>query len=43
MAVFRVHERGQRDSMLYNITLLIILVGGVEWCKVVYTLAYPAK
>merc|ERR1712055_1139529 len=31
---FRVHERGgAKDDIMYNITLLIILVGLVEWCR----------
>merc|ERR1712212_533379 len=40
----RVHERGgAKDDIMYNITLLIILVGLVEWCRVVYALAFPSQ
>merc|ERR1712183_769029 len=39
----RVHERGgAKDDIMYNITLLVILVGLVEWCRVVYALAFPS-
>merc|ERR1711942_560288 len=40
----RVHERGgAKDDIMYNLTLLIILVGAVEWVRVVYALAFPNK
>merc|ERR1711872_376725 len=40
----RVHERGgAKDDIMYNLTLLIIIIGGVEWCRVVYKLAFPSK
>merc|ERR1711887_432832 len=40
----RVHERGgAKDDIMYNITLLVILVGLVEWCRVVYALAFPSQ
>merc|ERR1719369_1210963 len=39
----RVHQRGPRDEMLYNLTLLVVLAGLVEWARVVYTLAFPQK
>merc|ERR1711982_99958 len=40
----RVHERGgAKDDIMYNLTLLIILVGAVEWVRVVYALAFPTK
>eukprot|EP00092_Neocalanus_flemingeri_P013733 GFUD01014811.1.p2 GENE.GFUD01014811.1~~GFUD01014811.1.p2 ORF type:complete len:108 (-),score=23.06 GFUD01014811.1:367-690(-) len=38
----RVHERGgTKDKLLYNFTLLVLLVGFVEWCRVWWTMAYP--
>merc|ERR1711915_196624 len=38
----RVHQKGgARDTMLYNLTALIVLIGLAEWCRVVWTLAYP--
>ncbi|XP_023326942.1 uncharacterized protein LOC111700302 [Eurytemora carolleeae] len=38
----RVHEKGgATDKILYNISGLIVLIGFVEWCRVVWTLAYP--
>merc|ERR1712212_544964 len=40
----RVHQRGgTKDEMLYNLTLLVVLVGLAEWARVVYTLAFPQK
>jgi len=40
----RVHQRGgASDSILHSITLLLILVGLVEWTRVVYTLAFPPE
>merc|ERR1711982_141271 len=40
----RVRERGgAKDDIMYNLTLLIILVGAVEWVRVVYALAFPTK
>jgi len=37
----RVHERGKTDSFFNNITLLVFVVGSVEWCRVVFKMAYP--
>merc|ERR1712154_261539 len=38
----RVHQRGGMvDSLLYNLTLIIILIGALEYCRVVYSLAFP--
>merc|ERR1712203_501075 len=38
----RVHERGGMvDSLLYNVTLLIILIGAVEYFRVLYYLVFP--
>eukprot|EP00090_Calanus_glacialis_P026747 TRINITY_DN4204_c0_g1_i1.p1 TRINITY_DN4204_c0_g1~~TRINITY_DN4204_c0_g1_i1.p1 ORF type:complete len:104 (-),score=17.43 TRINITY_DN4204_c0_g1_i1:106-417(-) len=40
----RVHQRGgTMDSVLYNVTFLIILVGAAEWLRVAYTLSFPSK
>ena len=40
----RVHERGgMADGILYNTSLVMIVVGGVMWLKTVYTLAFPQK
>jgi len=40
----RVHERGgARDSILYNFTLLCLIVGGGLWVNNVYTMAFPKK
>eukprot|EP00091_Calanus_sinicus_P013125 TRINITY_DN2922_c0_g1_i3.p1 TRINITY_DN2922_c0_g1~~TRINITY_DN2922_c0_g1_i3.p1 ORF type:complete len:118 (-),score=11.29 TRINITY_DN2922_c0_g1_i3:155-508(-) len=37
----RVHQRGgTMDKVLYNATLLLILVGAVEWVRVAYTLSF---
>jgi len=37
----RVHERGKTDAFFSNFTLLVVVLGGVEWCRVVYKMAYP--
>lgn len=37
----RVHERGNTDAFFSNFTLLIVALGGVEWCRVVFNMAYP--
>ena len=40
----RVHERGgARDAVLYNFTLLCLIVGGGLWVNNVYTMAFPKK
>ena len=40
----RVHQRGGTfDSVIYNTTLALIVVGGAMWIKTVYTMAYPQK
>lgn len=40
----RVHERGGRsDYMWHTITLAVVIVGFMEWCRVIYVLAYPKK
>ena len=38
----RVHERGgMKDSALYNFTVLLIFLGAVEYCRVLYRLVFP--
>ena len=37
----RVHERGKTDAFFSSFTLLIVALGGVEWCRVVFKMAYP--
>jgi len=37
----RVHERGKTDALFSNLTLAVFFVGGIEWCRVVFALAYP--
>merc|ERR1712168_827375 len=38
----RVHEKGgQRDRILYHLSTILVLIGLYEWCRVVWTLAYP--
>jgi len=37
----RVHERGKTDAFFNTFTLLVVAVGGVEWCRVVFKMAYP--
>ena len=38
----RVHQRGGMvDSLLYNVTLLVILIGAVEYLRVLYSLVFP--
>ena len=37
----RVHERGKTDAFFSNFTLLVVALGGVEWCRVVFQMAYP--
>eukprot|EP00088_Acartia_fossae_P030140 TRINITY_DN3110_c0_g1_i1.p1 TRINITY_DN3110_c0_g1~~TRINITY_DN3110_c0_g1_i1.p1 ORF type:complete len:103 (-),score=25.17 TRINITY_DN3110_c0_g1_i1:327-635(-) len=37
----RVHEKFKSDRLLYNFTTLLVIVGFYEWCRVVWTLAYP--
>ena len=39
----RIHERGARDGMVFNLTQLLLVVGGVLWVKTVYQMAYPQK
>ena len=38
---YRVHERGKTDALFSNLTLAVFFVGGIEWCRVVFALAYP--
>jgi len=38
----RVHERGGTDSMFHTLTLVVLIAGGVEWCRVWWKLAYPS-
>merc|ERR1712019_251473 len=38
----RVHQRGGMvDSLLYNFTLLVILIGALEYLRVLYSLVFP--
>ena len=37
----RVHERGKTDAFFNTFTLLVVAVGGIEWCRVVFKMAYP--
>merc|ERR1712133_152067 len=37
----RVHQRGKGDSLLYNLTLLVVIIGGIEFPRVVYLLSFP--
>ena len=37
----RVHERGKTDAFFSNFTLLVVVLGGIEWCRVLYKMAYP--
>merc|ERR1712002_35931 len=38
----RVHEKmGSSDKILQTFTLGLVLIGFFEWCRVVWTLAYP--
>ena len=37
----RVHERGKTDAILYNITLVVIVLGTVEFCRTWWVMAYP--
>merc|ERR1712198_248712 len=37
----RVHQRGKGDSLLYNLTLLVVIIGGIEYLRVVYMLSFP--
>ena len=37
----RVHERGKTDAILYNITLGVIVLGTVEFCRTWWVMAYP--
>merc|ERR1711962_263329 len=38
----RVHEKGgQSDKILYHLTTVLVLIGLYEWCRVVWTMAYP--
>ena len=37
----RVHERGKTDAILYNITLVVIVFGTVEFCRTWWVMAYP--
>ena len=40
----RVHERGgMTDKVLYNLTVFILLIGAVEYFRVVYQLAFPSS
>merc|ERR1712117_86577 len=40
----RVHQKGGfTDELLYKISLGLVLIGAVEWCRVTYTLAFPEK
>ena len=40
----RIHQRGgMKDGIIYNMTLLLIDVGGVVWANTVYTMAFPKK
>jgi len=38
----RVHERGGGDYALHTLTCIVLAVGAVEWCRVWWSLAYPA-
>jgi len=37
----RVHEKLGPDRLLYNLTGLLVLIGFIEWCRVVWSLSYP--
>merc|ERR1712106_478761 len=40
----RVLQRGgTMDSIGYNFTMLVLVIGGVEWVRVVSSLAFPKK
>merc|ERR1712168_784601 len=37
----RVHEKLASGRVLYNLTGLLVLIGFIEWARVVFTLAFP--
>ena len=37
----RVHERGKTDAMMHNLTLVVVALGAVEFCRVWWVCAYP--
>ena len=38
---FRVHQRGGMiDGMLYNLTLLVVFIGFIEYLRMLYALVY---
>ena len=37
----RVHERGKTDAMMHNVTLVVLTLGAVEFCRVWWKCAYP--
>jgi len=40
----RVHERGgAMDKVLYNLTTVMVVVGGIMWARQVYAMAFPPK
>nr|ALS05218.1 hypothetical protein [Tortanus dextrilobatus] len=40
----RIHERGgMGDKLLYQLSSVLVVVGGVLWVKTVYQMAFPPK
>nr|ALS05102.1 putative cytochrome c oxidase subunit VIIA [Centropages tenuiremis] len=40
----RVHERGgAMDKVLYNLSSVLVVVGGVLWASTIYKMAFPPK
>ena len=37
---FRVHQRGRFDAMLYNLTLGVVLMGFLEYLRMLYALVF---
>jgi len=37
----RVHEKLGADKFMFNLSFLLVLIGGIEWVRVVWSLSYP--